>query len=1013
MSTPGRPKGEYRSAQHEGATVTTPGRPKGEYRSAQHEGASVSTPGRPQGEYRSAQQAAQRPAGSTPAGTLSNARRFVWWLVVPVMALLAVLTLLQYGHRIADAERDLQRQANEHAQELAAIASPAMAHVHDLRKALEARWNDPPDGGPELRAALSERRAAGLPDGWSLDQAPLPARSRFGQVWWAPEDGRQPEALWLRRAQMFLEAARPVHQRAPGFEATWFAAAQTNISFGYPWVETPRMLASMGVPSLMAIEPRRLEGVARAERDLVRDPRDITFWGPPYVSQLNGELVQSHGAMVVVDGRYQGEVSLDFRLDALQRMASGWQAGAARVWVTDRALNVLADATQPLQGPAGQGLADTPVKAPLLERLPLTLAAEQRQALASGGAVLHHDKGWVLASAGREGSPWLFVQAVPLSSLRALVLPTLLPNAVLGLALLAVFVAGQWLFARWFVTPSVAVLSYLRQLSTDPAAPAPELGERWRGWVDAVSETFALQRTLQQRERSHEIFKLAMVDHAPLGIVTTGGDGRIVDFNPAAEVMFGVPQAQALGRLLADVILPPSRRNEPRRVEGLSGTLLGHHASGRDFPMQLMMFRVQIDGEPFDTAFITDLSSQSEAATQIDRQREALRQSEKLSAMGTLLAGVAHELNNPLAIVMGRASLLEEKAVGSGLEDDSRRIREAAERCGRIVRTFLNMARQKPPSRSPVLLNDIVRAAADMLGYTLRSHGIQLDLVLAEGMPEVQADADQLGQVVLNLVVNAQQAMANVEGLRLLTLSTGVEAPRTAPASREPRVWLRVSDTGPGVPLAVRDRLFEPFFTTKEAGFGTGLGLSVSRSIVREHGGELILELAAAPAATALASPGASQATPGASFRLSLPISGEASVVTAPMALDTASSELHSRVLVVDDEMEITDLMRAVLEGAGYEVATAESGAVALELLGEARFDVIVSDVRMPDLDGAALWRAVRARHPHLARRMLFVTGDTLSPQARQVLEESGCASLDKPFVNADLLAAVRSALAR
>ena len=674
--------------------------------------------------------------------------------------------------------------------------------------------------------------------------------------------------------------------------------------------------------------------------------------------------------------------------------------------MVDRSLHVLADATQPLQVPSGKGMADTPVRAPLPERLPLTLGAEQRQAMANGQAVLQHDNGWVLAAAGRDGSPWLFVQAVPLSALRAQVLPTLLPNAVLGLALLAVFVAGQWLFARWFVTPAVAVLSYLRQLSTDPATPAPQLGERWRGWVDAVTETFSVQRTLQRRERSHEIFKSAMVDHAPIGIVTTGGDGRIVDFNPAAEAMFGVSRAQALGCALADVILPPSRRAEPRRVDGAAGAMVGHHASGRDFPMQLMMFRVQIDGEPFDTAFITDLSSQSEAATQIDRQREALRQSEKLSAMGTLLAGVAHELNNPLAIVMGRASLLEEKAEGSGLEDDARRIREAAERCGRIVRTFLNMARQKPPARNPVLLNDIVRAAADMLGYTLRSHGVQLDLVLAEGMPEVQADADQLGQVVLNLVVNAQQAMANVEGTRSLTLTTGVEAVRPTPSSREPRVWLRVSDTGPGVPAAVRDRLFEPFFTTKEAGFGTGLGLSVSRSIVREHGGELILESVPLRADTGL---GAT----GASFRLSLPISGEAATPSAPLPLDTVSGELHSRVLVVDDEMEIADLMRAVLEGAGFDVATAESGAVALELLAEARFDAIVSDVRMPDLDGAALWRAVRARHPQLARRMLFVTGDTLSPQARQVLEESGCASLDKPFVNADLLAAVRAALAR
>ena len=150
-----------------------------------------------------------------------------------------------------------------------------------------------------------------------------------------------------------------------------------------------------------------------------------------------------------------------------------------------------------------------------------------------------------------------------------------------------------------------------------------------------------------------------------------------------------------------------------------------------------------------------------------------------------------------------------------------------------------------------------------------------------------------------------------------------------------------------------------------------------------------------------------------ASFRLSLPISGELDASESALSEAAPVADAHARVLVVDDEADVADLLRAVLENAGYDVATAESGAVALELLSEARFDAIVSDVRMPDLDGAALWREVRRRHPALSRRMLFVSGDTLSEQVRQVLDESGCASLDKPFANADLLAAVNAALRR
>jgi two-component system NtrC family sensor kinase len=415
-------------------------------------------------------------------------------------------------------------------------------------------------------------------------------------------------------------------------------------------------------------------------------------------------------------------------------------------------------------------------------------------------------------------------------------------------------------------------------------------------------------------------------------------------------------------------------------------------ADGSEFPTEMVLWRTEVRGKSYFTASLTDLSERRDAAEQIERQREALRQSEKLTAMGSLLAGVAHELNNPLAIVMGRANLLEEKCEQlPDLKADAQRIREAAERCGRIVRTFLNMARSKPVQRAAVSLNDLARAAADMLAYTYRSHDIELDLELDPQLPAAMADGDQIGQVVLNLLVNAQQALSTRNPPRRVWLSTGVEERREG---RAPRVWLRVVDNGPGAPEGMREKIFEPFFTTKPEGIGTGLGLAVSRSLAREHGGDLLLE--------------ARREGFGASFRLSLPLSGEADAAsTMPAPLVALEAPVLSRVLVVDDETEISELIRAMLEAAGYEVSTAESGAIALELLDMARFDAIISDLRMPDMDGAQLWREVSARHPVLARRMLFVTGDTLSPGARQFLADAKCASLDKPFSKADLLARV------
>ena len=518
-----------------------------------------------------------------------------------------------------------------------------------------------------------------------------------------------------------------------------------------------------------------------------------------------------------------------------------------------------------------------------------------------------------------------------------------------------------------------------------------------------------LSRKLDELQTTQEL-KSAIVDHALAALVSTDAEGRIVEFNPAAEAMFGRKRADVLWRPVGEVIVPARHRaahdagmarmanGEPPRIMGKRVEMSALRADGSEFPVEMVLWRTEVAGTAYYTASMVDLAERQNAAREIERQREALRQSEKLTAMGSLLAGVAHELNNPLAIVLGRAALLEEKAAGlNAIEGDARRIREAAERCARIVRTFLNMARAKPGERTAVQLNDLARAAVDILGYNLRSHGITATLAFDPDLPTVMADGDQLGQLVLNLLVNAQQALAQVpQARRQIAVSTGVEQRRDDAPARELRVWLRVADQGPGVADEHRERLFEPYFTTKAEGQGTGLGLAVSRSIARDHGGDLVIE----------------SSVRGASFRLSLPQSGQPLVTDSAPAPLAEPSPGKARVLVVDDEPEIADLLRELLEGAGYDVMTAESGAVALALLDEATFDAVVSDLHMPDVDGAALWREIKARWPALARRVLFVSGDTLSASVRQFLDDAHCASLAKPFTKADLLHRIEVLLA-
>jgi two-component system NtrC family sensor kinase len=897
------------------------------------------------------------------------ARRLLWTLSVPVFALLGVLTVAQYRQGVHEFEQNLLARLDQRALELAQLARPATDHVHDLRELMLQRWHEPPDSGPALGLALGPRQHGTAADGWTLDAAPGSVRARYGQVWWAQSDGRAPPAIWLHRAAAFVQHARVAHQRTPGFEATWFAAVGANTSFGYPWISTDRIVQAMGTPGLTAMAPVREQASASSRQWLERHAPRTTWWGAPDVSQLHGQLVVSHGAMLLVDGVFVGEISVDFRLDALQQRVQSWAGGAPEHWwIVGDERHVLADAVSPLLPPAGQswapGRSRQALRSGLADHLPAELPVVlAQQALRAPGRLLR-DAGWLAAAGHHPDSPWSTLAAMPLSAVRTEVLAGLAPNALLAAALVAAFLAGQWRVSRRF-------------------------------------------RAIRHLEDRREAFTAAIVDGALAAIVATDANGRIVEFNRAAESMFGRRRDEVIGQsaglLFAAGVRDGYVANLHKLETGKQERFLGEHieliglrSDGREFPVELVLWRTEHDGEVHFSASMVDLSERQQAQHEIERQREALRQSEKLSAMGGLLAGVAHELNNPLAVVMGRAGLLEEKLQDAQLRGDATRIREAAERCGRIVRTFLNMARSKAPQHRPVQLNELVRAAVDMLGYTFRSHGVEAVLELAPGLPHVQADGDQIGQIVLNLLVNAQQALAAVDPPRRVWITTGVEAPRP---HRPARVWLRVRDNGPGVPQTARERLFDPFFTTKSEGMGTGLGLSVSRSIAQAHGGDLQLE---APTARG-----------GACFRMSLPLAAPAEPPAPTIGTQLAEeAPALARVLVVDDEPEIAQLMRDMLESAGYEVATAESGAVALELLDMARIDAVVSDLRMPDMDGAALWREVRERQPELARRMLFVTGDTLSPGARQFLDQTGCDSLDKPFARADLLARVARTLA-
>src|SRR5213594_4393447 len=251
-----------------------------------------------------------------------------------------------------------------------------------------------------------------------------------------------------------------------------------------------------------------------------------------------------------------------------------------------------------------------------------------------------------------------------------------------------------------------------------------------------------------------------------------------------------------------------------------------------------------------DTRFLyLELERQNRSLEAIVAERtQRLLQSEKVATMGSLLAGVAHELNNPLAVLTGHAHLLREGAKDESLAARAEKIRAAADRCARIVRNFLALARQQPPERRDVRLDQVVQEAVELLAYELRTSNVEVVPELAGDLPVVWADAHQLHQVVVNLLANAHQAMRHMDAGRRITIRTRLE--------RE-RLLLEVIDTGPGIPAEIQSRIFEPFFTTKPQGEGTGLGLSLCRRTLEEHGGTITVE---------------SEVGHGATFRLELPV---------------------------------------------------------------------------------------------------------------------------------------------
>jgi PAS domain S-box-containing protein len=493
-----------------------------------------------------------------------------------------------------------------------------------------------------------------------------------------------------------------------------------------------------------------------------------------------------------------------------------------------------------------------------------------------------------------------------------------------------------------------------------------------------VEKAVLRYRVISTEERYRNLFTQA----SEAIVLAAVEDLRLLEANQSAQRLLGM-QDTDVGRLSLTMFVqlsssrdrPPGSGEEWFRYLCSQTPLVMVRKNGELLTAEANGSIIDWEGQPAYQFFLKELTDQS-------RLEHQLQQAEKYSSLGLMISGVAHELNNPLSVINGYLELiLIHHSLPAATRTAVEKVVAESARATRLVRNFLSFAREQPGQRRMLNLNDYVQRLVELRKFDFSVSNIHLTLALESGLPETMADPDQVQQVLVNLVNNSFQAMIDVPGPHHLRLQT---------RSQEKLIQILVEDNGPGVPKDLESRVFEPLFTTKKPGLGTGLGLSITHSIMAEHQGRVFYQ---------------KSSLDGACFVLEFP-------VVAPVPIDSTGEGLLSvtgtdvsampgivaSILVIDDEASVANLLGEALEAMGHKATVCFGGRQALGLIAERSFDLVITDIRMPDVDGREFLAQALRKHPELAQRIVLFTGDVVNAETQAFLKSSNYPYITKPL---------------